>query len=133
VGLPTPRGLAQLLDLSPPADLDDEAATLHAAARVLLGELAAQPQAARLRSIAWAMARGGWPWGAVVLAALGLANAGDRQRHMVASLAIWDDLPEWAEHAPEPPPGNVTAEPLEARPRLSDLLGLHAQARPPQA
>ena len=131
--LPTPRGLAQVLDLPPPADLDDQAATLHAAARALLGELAGQPQGARLRSIAWAMARGGWPWGPVVLAALGLANAGDRQRHMVASLAVWDDLPEWAEQAPEPAPGNVTVEPLEARRRLADLLGLGAEARPQQA
>src|SRR6185437_17172663 len=31
--VPTPRGLARALELPPPADLDDEAATLHAAAR----------------------------------------------------------------------------------------------------
>src|SRR5215475_6978730 len=54
--LPTPRGLAQALDLPRPADLDDEAATLHAGARALLSELAEQP-GARIRAVAWAMAR----------------------------------------------------------------------------
>ena len=130
--LPTPRGLAQVLDLPPPADLDDQAATLHGAARALLSELAEQPQNARLRSIAWAMARGGWPWGPVVLAALGIGDD-DKRRHMQTSLAVWDDLPEWAEHAPEPPPGNVPVEPQEARRRLADLLGTGAEARPQQA
>jgi len=131
--LPTPRGLAQVLDLPPPADLDDQAATLHAAARALLSELAAQPSNARLRSVASAMARGGWLWGPVVLAALGLDCGRDRERHMVASLSVWDDLAEWAEHAPEPPPGNVPVEPLEARRRLADLLGGGAEERPQQA
>src|SRR5499425_2421314 len=65
--LPTPRGLAQALDLAHPADLDDEAATLHSAARALLSELAEQP-GARVRAIGWAMGRGGWLWGPVVLA-----------------------------------------------------------------
>jgi ATP-dependent DNA helicase DinG len=74
--LPTPRGLAQVLDLPLPADLDDQAATLHAAARALLVELAEQP-GARLRAIAWAMARGGWPWGPVVMAALALPAVDD--------------------------------------------------------
>jgi ATP-dependent DNA helicase DinG len=130
--LPTPRGLARALDLPRPTDLDDEAATLHAAARVLLSELAEQP-GARIRAIAWAMARGGWPWGPVVMAALGLPAADTQRRHMVASLAVWDDLPEWSEHAPEPPPGNVPVEPLEARRRLNDLLGPRAETRPQQA
>ena len=130
--LPTPRGLAQALDLPRPADLDDEAATLHAAARALLSELAEQP-GARIRAVAWAMARGGWPWGPVVLAALGLPTADNQRRHMVASLSVWDDLPEWSEHAPEPPSGNVPVEPLEARRRLSGLLGPRAETRPQQA
>ncbi len=130
--LPTPRGLAQALDLPAPADLDDEAATLHAAARALLAELAEQA-GARVRAIAWAMTRGGWPWGPVVLAALGLSTADDKRRHLAASLAVWDDLPEWSEHAPEPPPGNVPVEPMEARRRLADLLGPRAETRPQQA
>src|SRR5215468_12427237 len=85
--LPTPRGLAQALDLVRPADLDDEAATLHTATRALLTELAEQPDA-RVRAVAWAMARGGWPWGPVVLAALGLPAADDQRRHMIASLSV---------------------------------------------
>ncbi len=130
--LPTPRGLAKSLDLPLPVDLDDQAATLHAAARALLAELADQP-GARLRAIAWAMARGGWPWGPVVLAALGVSAVDDKRRHSAASLAVWDDLPEWSEHAPEPPAGNVPVEPLDARRRLADLLGPRAETRPEQA
>ncbi len=132
--LPTPRGLAMVLELPRPADLDDEAATLHAAARALLAELASieQPPQPRRGAIAWAMARGGWPWGPSVLAALGLSGE-DRQRHIAASLAVWDDLPEWSEHAPEPAPGNVPVEPQAARRRLAELLGHGAEARPQQA
>jgi ATP-dependent DNA helicase DinG len=130
--LPTPRGLAQALDLPRPADLDDEAATLHAAARALLAELTEQP-GGRVRAVAWAMARAGWPWGPVVLAALALPTADSQRRHMIASLSVWDDLPEWSEHAPEPPAGNVPVEPLEARRRLNDLLGPRAETRPQQA
>jgi ATP-dependent DNA helicase DinG len=135
--LPTPRGLARALALPEPRGLEDEAATLHAAARALLGELAAfeGPTAARLRAIAWAMARGGWPWGASVLAALGIEGEDEKRarRQPAASLAVWDDLPEWSEHAPEPPPGNVPVEPSEARRRLADLLGTNSEARPEQA
>jgi ATP-dependent DNA helicase DinG len=130
--LPTPRGLALALDLPPPHTLDDQVATLYAATRELLSELATL-EGPRVRAIAWAMARAGWPWGPVVLSALGMTGEDDRRRHPTASLAVWDDLPEWSEHAPEPPAGNVPIEPAEARYRLAALLGIGAEARPQQA
>ena len=67
------------------------------------------------------------------MAALALPAVDDKRRHIAASLAVWDDLPEWSEHAPEPPPGNVPVEPLDARRRLADLLGPRAETRPQQA
>ena len=50
-----------------------------------------------------------------------------------AGLAVWRRLPEWAEHAPEPAPGNMAVEPAEARQRLAALLGADAEARPQQS
>ncbi|MGH6989610.1 MAG: ATP-dependent DNA helicase, partial [Stellaceae bacterium] len=40
---------------------------------------------------------------------------------------------EWAEFAPEPPPGTIAVEPAEARRRLAELLGEDAEPRPQQS
>ena len=136
--LPTPAGLARALGLEPPTTLEQEAWTLNAAARQILSELttpelAADPEAA---AVARSMTEGGWLWGRYVLAALdhgASENDSEETAHGAAGLAVWRDLPEWSEHAPEPPPGNVPVEPSEARARLSELLGPHAEARPQQS
>ncbi|HEX7968584.1 MAG TPA: ATP-dependent DNA helicase, partial [Stellaceae bacterium] len=128
--LPTPRGLAAALGLAPPQyGIGDEALTLVAAARALLAELKAGDPDAEARAIALAMERGGWGWGQAVLAALGEAP----DKPAGAGLAAWRKLPEWAEHAPEPPPGNIPVEESEARRRLAELLGDSAEPRPQQA
>jgi ATP-dependent DNA helicase DinG len=103
--LPTPRGLAAALGLAlPQRGVGDEAASLVAAARALLTELRAVAAVDEdLRPIVAAMDRGGWSWGEAALATLGAATAKDG----AAGLAVWRKLPEWAEHAPEPPPGNI--------------------------
>jgi ATP-dependent DNA helicase DinG len=132
--LPTPRGLARALELDPPASLEGEAAVLHAAARLLLAELADgdEVKPRRTRAVAWAMARGGWRWGPAVLSALGLSDdLSDGARP--GTMAVWEDLPEWSEHAPEPPAGSIPVEPQEARRRLVELLGPNAEARPQQS
>lgn len=126
--LPTPRGLAQALDLPLPAGLEQEAAVLFQAASRLLGELAEERKADR---IAWAMARGGWTWGPSVLAALGAEEP--HAKSQAAGLRVWDRLPEWNEFAPEPPDGHWPVEPVEARARLAKLLGAGAEKRPQQA
>ncbi len=134
--VPTIRGVADSLGLPAPAGHEDEAATLILAARVLLDRLArrlpAEPPArqADVKSIAWIMARGGWAWGPVVLAALGAAQEDGRG---VAGLRVWERLAEWSEHAPEPPPGSQPVEPAEARQRLAAMLGEAAEQRPSQA
>jgi ATP-dependent DNA helicase DinG len=133
--LPTLRGLAEAVGLARPADLEDEAEALPKVARRLLEELAAAhgnasaARAADTRGLAWAMARGGWGWGTAVLAALGI----DGDVRGGAALRVWERLPEWSEHAPEPPPGNIPVEPAESRARLAALLGPGAEQRPSQA
>ena len=126
--LPTPRGLAAALGLSPPKHgLGDEALALIAVAEALLAELHEHAGGGEARAIAQAMARGHWAWAPAVLAALGEGAADS------AGLAAWRHLPEWAEQAPAPPPGNIPVEEDEARRRLAEILGANAEARPQQA
>jgi ATP-dependent DNA helicase DinG len=131
---PTPRGLAAALGLPQPGDLEAQATALFEAAARLLVELAARgaerdPDAAE---IAWTMARAGWRWGPAVLAALGFAEGRPGPRRGIG-LRVWERLPAWSEHAPEPPPGSTAVEPAEARARLAALLGGAAEPRPQQA
>lgn len=128
--LPTPRGLAMALGLSPPDHgIGDEPLALVAAAQALLAELRANSPDPEADAVAAAMERGGWGWAPAVRAALGQAP-GDGGP---AGLAAWRKLQDWAEHAPEPPPGNIPVEESEARRRLAELLDEGAEARPQQA
>ncbi|HTZ80705.1 MAG TPA: ATP-dependent DNA helicase [Stellaceae bacterium] len=125
--VPTARGLAAALSLPRPADLDEEAVTLARAADALLAELAASGDG-EAKAVAQQVAASGWLWGGAVLAALAHVQASE-----AAGLAAWRRLGEWAEHAPEPPPGHQPVEEAEARWRLAALLGADAEARPQQA
>ncbi|MGH7096290.1 MAG: ATP-dependent DNA helicase [Stellaceae bacterium] len=128
--VPTPRGLAEALGLVPPRCAADACVVLLGAARTLLETLAADsdPEA---RAIAAAMARGGWPWGPAVLAALPEAAPDALKR--ASGLRAWTTLPEWPESAPAPPAGHAPVTPDEARTRLAALLGDGAEPRPTQA
>jgi ATP-dependent DNA helicase DinG len=128
--VPTPRGLAEALGLSPPRRPADACVALATAARALLAELAAEPDA-EARAIAEAMARAGWLWGPAVLAALPAEPPGMARR--TAGLRAWMRLGEWAETPPPPPPGNLPVAPEAARRRLARLLGAGAEPRPQQA
>jgi ATP-dependent DNA helicase DinG len=134
--VPTARGLADALHLAPPPTHTAEAACLFDAAAALLNELIAgyghgrDRGAADAKAIAWAMARGGWAWGAAVLAALGAAHASPTG---LAAFKVWDRLPEWSDHAPQPSPGGIPVDPAEARSRLAAMLGDNAEPRPTQA
>ena len=130
---PTPRGLAQALDLGDPHSLEAQAVALGRVADRLLAELAAREggNGAAL-SIAWTMAQAGWPWGPAVLQALGFGKAETAPRR-AAGYQVWEGLSEWSEHAPEPPAGSEAVDPQEARRRLAELLGSDAEARPQQA
>lgn len=132
--VPTPRGVAQALDLPPPGDLEAAALGLLDATARLLDDVAAHPAPRALAALAATMGRGGWPWAEVILGVLGIEAEGGPH-----ALEVWRDLPEWAEHAPPPPPGGLPVTPEEARARLDQLLGrdqrirTDAEHRPAQA
>jgi len=128
--LPTARGLAAALLLPVPETLEQEAATLFAAARALLAELTASPGEDGL-PVAWAMARGNWPWGPAVLSALGGGET-PAARNVGAGLKVWNRLREWQDPGPEPPTESWPVEPVEARARLVQLLGADNERRPQQ-
>ncbi len=129
---PTPRGLAQALDLGDPRAAEAQALALGRAADRLLAELGAR-EAGRAPTIALAftMAQAGWPWGEAVLRALDFARA-DVAPRRGGGYQVWEALGEWSEHAPESPPGSQPVDPEAARRRLAELLGEAAEARPQQ-
>jgi ATP-dependent DNA helicase DinG len=132
--LPTPRGLAAVLELPVPVSPEDGPATLLAAARALLRQVGqrGREDGSDAAGIAWTMAKGGWPWGPLVLAALG-APAGPGDAAAERALKVWRGLPEWGQDAPSGQPGQLPVEPAEARERLARMLGRGAEARPEQA
>ncbi len=137
--LPTPRGLADVLELPTPADLAQEGQTLIWATEALLLQLT-KPQGEERSdpvALAWALGAVGWRWAPSVLAALG-APGGPANKFAEAGLAVWRRLPEWSIEAPEPPPAQMPVEPAEARRRLAELVGIRrgtgkAEARPQQS
>lgn len=130
--LPTPRGLAEALELPAPADQAGEARTLRLAAGALLRELALSrgAQGPEVAALARTMARGGWIWADGVLTALGIAA--DPVPGSGTGLDVWNRLPEWSDSGGESPPGSQPVEPAESRRRLAELLGPAAEARPSQ-
>ncbi len=128
--LPTVAGLTEALNLRHPGALEDRPLALLQAVKTLLtdlthlDDLAAKP----LADIAGAMQRGGWLWGASVLAALGGGEA-NKGFGPAAGLRVWMRLPEWEERAPPPPPGSQPIDPAESEERLVQLLGSHAEPR----
>lgn len=132
--LPTPRGLAAALGLPAPVGLDAQAEALHDVMRRLLAMLAGHGERdSGLRSVARAMAAGGWPWGRFVLAALGEPMPEAGSVRSLVGLEIWRRMYAWSEHAPPPPPGHRAVAPAAARARLAALLGAESEARPEQA
>ncbi|MBT6429507.1 MAG: ATP-dependent DNA helicase, partial [Rhodospirillaceae bacterium] len=88
--LPTPGGLATVLNLEPPGDSIDGALVLQQAAQALLAELSTTKEnRERLGAIAFVMAQSGWKWGPPVLAALGVPAESTG-----GALAAWQRLPE---------------------------------------
>ena len=76
--LPTPRGLARALGAAGAGDArrTRRACCIRRRSCLLAGTGRRRRRRPRggARAIAWAMARGGWPWGPAVLAALGLSG-----------------------------------------------------------
>lgn len=157
--VPTPRGMARRLNLLEPDSAEDQCLSLRDIARHLLADLGAQTNgynagenrasdpaalaammglmhgqadnAATAASIA-AAERYGWPWTPSVLAALGRSENTPSRGEIRAALRIWDRLPEWAVHAPEPAAGHEGVSADEAAARLSQLLGRQNREDRPQ-
>ena len=133
--LPTPGGIATILDLDKPQTLEEQAHSLRLAVEILLCELNEfdprdEPDAL---PVAQAMQDGGWGWGPMVTANLKhLTDAEDIPRPR-RGLDVWMRLHSWAEFAPEPPPESHAVTDAETRTRLAELVGHNAEARPQQA
>ena len=129
---PTPRGLAEALDIDPPTGLEAEAGSLPNIAHRLLQRLTAArtlPLNRHADGLAARMGQAGWPWAPYVLGALGSPNAAPSAE----ALMVWKRLPEWEETAPLPPAASHPVSETEARTRLSVLLGPDAEQRPGQS
>lgn len=130
--VPTAAGLAQSLNLLEPEQAEDHCLSLLQAARHLLLELSSgREETSNPAGLAGVMGLGlsgngdlsqGWPWTPVVLAALNRTETPPSPSEMRVALQIWNRLPEWAEHAPEPPPGHFGVNVAEAEQRLTSLL-----------
>lgn len=131
--LPTAKGVAAALGLATPEhhDAKAEVRLLHESARLLLTELQAlTKQRRRVIGLAWAMARAGWNWGPLVLAALDFRNDDGKS---APGIGIWDDLPEWSDGAPPPEADHQPIHADETRRRLAELTGSQAEQRASQA
>ena len=131
--LPTPHGIASILELDEPADKVAEAMILLTATHLLLAELTRLAEPSNAGRIAHTMAREGWPWGQPVLTALGIspedATSAARTRSATMGLDVWNRLPQWEEEAPLPPPTDLPVADVEARLRLAKLVGEGAETR----
>jgi ATP-dependent DNA helicase DinG len=131
--LPTLQGVARTLGLAGD-QIEAPLPLLHTVAGRLLAEIAGDTgERDDAVAVARDMTRAGWLWGPIVLKALKADALPDTPVGTSGALAVWRKLPEWAEMAPETPPGNEPVEPGEARQRLAELLGANAEPRPMQA
>ncbi len=135
---PTPRGMAQALDLTASEIGRADAGLLPHLAGLLLQravQLRRTPSGADIPGLAHLLAQAGWSWAPWLGAALAkIATAGDPGAMPPAeALRVWRRLPKWEETAPRPAPGNAEVAPQEARARLARLLGPDAESRPGQA
>jgi len=146
--VPTPRGIAKALGLFEPATAEDQCTALRDCVRHLLVDLTAPGREEKSMPAGIAAFMGlinvsdvprandeqvGWPWAPVVLAALGRDTNLPSRGEIRSALRIWDKLPEWAVHAPEPAASHAGVAPDEAEDRLTRLLEKqHKEDRPEQ-
>ncbi len=141
--VPTPRGIARALDLLEPATPEDQCLALRDSIRHLLVDLTVPGREEKSDPAAIAammglvgvvnIEQGGWPWTATILAALGRADTPPTRSDMKVAMRIWDKLPEWSVHAPEPAAGHLGVDAAEVTARLQKLLQKqHKENRPEQ-
>lgn len=121
--VPTPKGLASVLAIEPPATDEAVAVFLLAAAEKLLAILddPAWPEREGAWSAAQNLARLRWPWANVVMARLKKPDEAERW--------LFSRLSEWEETPPRTPPKVVTLEAGAVQAQLASLVGNAAETR----
>jgi ATP-dependent DNA helicase DinG len=127
--VPSALGIARTLGV--PATEPTGVSTLHAAAVLLLEELAglSEQTLSVLRPLSQTMAKAGWRWAPLILA---IIEPSELQRAPLAGFEVWRTLKEWED---APAPGKPSAQPVspeEARARLAALVGGGGEERPEQ-
>jgi ATP-dependent DNA helicase DinG len=120
--VPTPKGLAQALGLTPPESDADAAPFLREAAARLLATLAADwPEREGAWASAQALWRLRWTWAPLIAQRLKRPERDERW--------LFSRLPEWEESSARPQPKAVRVEEVEALERLAHLVGNEAEVR----
>ncbi len=126
--LPTIGGLLTALTVNIPCDsLEDQVIAIKASAKHLLADLAAQTYRYRAGAddVVDAMAKGGWLFGPLCVAALQTQTSMSRENGMM----VWTALPEWEDQPPQGQPDNLPVESSDALAELKLLLGDGAEER----
>lgn len=128
--VPTPAGLAKTLGQAHPTNLEESVQAIYECTLDLMHNLKqiakTEKQRNSLLSIAEVMALNGngWGWTGFIFENLGEVYNSSRAIRSIQSLNIWDDLPQWSEEAPPPPPSQHPVTGEESRDRLKELLGV---------
>lgn len=124
--VPTPKGLAEALGLTPAAGEADIPGLLQAAAKTLLDML--DTPGWREREGGWTAAQSlhrlRWTWAPLVTPRI--ARPAEAERW------LFSKLPEWEEGAPRPAPRIISLQGDAVLARLEGLTGAGAEARPGQ-
>ncbi|MCY4038351.1 MAG: ATP-dependent DNA helicase [Hyphomicrobiales bacterium] len=116
---PSPGGLAQALEMSPPQDATASTSFLYEGAVELLKRCAKLAASDSCVAIAHVMNDAGWIWGESVLEALGNPEVPATSRN---PLHVWNALPEWKEVPTRNTEGGHEIKEGEASERLEQLL-----------
>jgi ATP-dependent DNA helicase DinG len=123
--VPTPRGVARVTGLTPPAADAEVATFLRAAAGALLGMIEGEwPEREGAWTAAQSLFRLRWTWAPVLTQRLKKPETAERW--------LFTKLGEWSEGAPRAQPRTVTLEADETQARLARLTGSTAEQRPGQ-
>ena len=124
--VPTPRGLAHVLDLPAPADDAAVPTFLRQAAAALIALTAQDRWYAR--EGAWTalelLARQRWPWAPLLAPTVRRPERAERW--------LFARLPDWDEAAPRPQPAQVVLDEADIAARLTAIAGDGAEDRPAQ-
>lgn len=120
--VPTPKGLADVLDLAAPVGDAAAASFLREAAAKLLATLEEHwPERAGAWASAQALHRLRWPWAAAVSPRLARPERDERW--------LFSRLPEWEDASARGQSRTIGIEPQEALARLETLVGAKAETR----